>query len=40
MGEQALWTLLYGASTADECRAFLERHRNPTPEKVIAEFDG
>jgi len=39
-GEGILWTLLYGSTTIDECRAFADRHRNPVPERVVEEFEG
>lgn len=30
---------LHAAGTLDECRAFVERLRNPKPEVTVAEFD-
>lgn len=37
--EPERWRYLFGASTIEECRAALERKRNPVAEKVIEEFE-
>jgi hypothetical protein len=38
-GDPELWSLLTGSSSMDDCRAYIERDRNPVPERTIEEFE-
>jgi len=39
-GDPEVWILLYGDSNIDACRAYIQRHREAVPDKVVEEFEG